>query len=705
MRITERQLRSLIAQHILHESMRSHTRSDLIRDIIRETLREQDEQDDDEGILTQYARTAAQMGLRGLAAVADTLVSPAHAPESVEQAQADQAAWEKRRTERIRSIADMAADVFMLKHKISSKLAAQLGQEEFIRDIYGHELTDELLAGSMLHDVLMTFSFTPATAVPAMVLDSIAYAAEDNKEAAIITLAMAGITQAASGKTRPEIPSEVPKDAAIVKPGASVPITIDDIASIQKYDDISKLVAKKKGKVSFNYQIICSDGTIRESSGGLRVCWKIPISPATKQAAIDAVKEIGDKIASAGFPGAKGIADSAISRLQSGKIDISTAADSSRMVSASQEAMQLMAPGVGGQNLLQRSHLIVDEAKKRSLAIIQSRRAGNIRKAGDEEIAIQSSIHAETGTYEVPMMPDESAMSRRLADRSRENLQNQGVSTQKTSRGDTDAVIVGLSRYGITLESTYISAWGRKSIIVKAPNGEKIAYYKSSGTGSGTPEGTFVPYRGVSFYIAPEQSFYHVSKTKNKVPFVGDPTEAVERHVFDAVNHPFIREPLDRAVFSENFSKIHDVNDMNTLSIRDFVDDVAAMGTENAYLKSMGVKLSPEGTHPGAVFPWPAPKPVPPELVGKTLTVSDILDNVFVAVKNSSRYPPGRYSIRQLYALDSSILNSPGGLSATLASYSINSLNLSASGGVVKYKLTSSPAQSGPGSPAWISGN
>lgn len=249
----------------------------------------------------------------------------------------------------------------------------------------------------------------------------------------------------------------------------------------------------------------------------------------------------------------------------------------------------------------------------------------NIRSGVDADIARKASIHGKTGGYTVPATPAANKASNEIERRSRKEMLDIGANDAHIAQ--SSAGITAASRWGVgTNGITFKTAHGSVGTILISPSGEKYAYYVSSGTGSGTPTGSWVPYKGQAISIDihdPYGAHAHVVKIEptSKVPAVN---AGESRDVYDAANHPDVRDNLKKMTEAPGFE---DGNvDWDNVTLGNLAVTVDKIGRENAYLHSMGVKIGGGDISKNRQYlmPWPHDIPVPSDLSGKVITSNDI---------------------------------------------------------------------------------
>jgi len=583
---------------------------------------------------SNVASSAGQFAGRLAKATLDTVAGQAHAPGSYEDVRSAQASRE--------TLVDMAgaigtaiiSDLFFLKYRVGAKIYVAASPDEraayqYLESKVGEEKANELLAGSIIHDVLFGLSFVPQLTVAAMLLDSFTYALEDDKEAAITALAMAGVTHALFG-SKISWSSEIPKDATRLLATEVHPVPIDELASVKSYDEIAQLVQREGDKVSLLYRVVCE------------ACYRVKIDRPgavgyeVVERAQQAVQEMGQNLERRGVPGAQGIAQEAAARVQRGEFSVAPIADQARMGNFDQAARGFMEGGQSG--VLGRARYIVDQAKYEAQ---QGLSGGQKRNPLEREIAQQASVHGQTGTYMVPELPPPSAESASIASRSRQTLSN----LDDAARARAETGIAALSQLGLTIEAAFKSTADRTAIIVRSRSGQAYAYYRSTGTGSGTPRGSWVPYEGNSMVTSSYETYTHVTKladaTGKKVPYMG---QGEAREVFDGLNHPYVRDAIEEIPYTHNFGQPPPGN-LNNLSIREFVKAVSQMANENGFLSQRGVRMTGGDLPAHHLVPWPEGMPVPPTLNNRVLRMDELLENVRFEVRGSSRFRDGVYNL------------------------------------------------------------
>ena len=287
------------------------------------------------------------------------------------------------------------------------------------------------------------------------------------------------------------------------------------------------------------------------------------------------------------------------------------------------------------------AELIVDDAKRASSEAIRKHvstelRLPNVKSPLELEQARLASMHAKTGDYTVPALPAESEASRALVAKGERSLEKIGMSPEQIAQ--TRGASGALARLGMkTLGFQFTTSSGHTATIVVGPDGVTRAFYISSGTGSGTPAGLWVPYRGQSleFNRAGGLNGQHVVKyaVGAKVPAA---SAGVDREVFDAVNHPQVSGQLK----AMHVVRAFDQGDTNwqTETLGNFAYKVDQIGKENAQLVRNGVEIGAGDTGKAREFllPWPHNEPVPAYLVGRVVTPDDVMDGLRWAETDAS---------------------------------------------------------------------
>lgn len=658
--------------------------------------------------LKNVGSQAAQFGGRVARAALNTLVGQAHAPESARDVKTARASNETLPKLAASIALPVLRDLFLVKYKIGAKLLVGISPDKkkalnYLEARLGKEAAEELVTGSILHDIALTLSFTPQTAVAAMLFDASVYAIEEDREAAVVALAMAGMTHSLN-KLAPEqeslrdllfdSPSGMPKGAKLLPATAVHPIPADDLAKLTAYDDIAAAAAEHSPTVSLRYFVFCE------------ACYRVPLPASAQNDAVQAIREMGERIEQ-NVPGARGITDEAANRVRRGDLDIQPILNADRMRDFQRVAGS---PDIARAGEFVQETILDIEKYNRSMELNQGL-ARNIRDPIDYEIARQSAMHGETGSFRVPVLPAADDVSARVAEKSKQNLKGAYEETAKkmspnlssdtlerridAATGPTGAgqVIAGLSRYGIELKAAFMSTNGRSVVVVKSPAGKTYAYYKSSGSGSGTGSGTWTPYEGNTINFSADEGALWVAKFDGpggkKVPYVG---AGDSRYVFDALNHPHIRDGLGRVPQTHNYDiPFPDSNNLYDLPLREMVDQLNTIADENAMLASQGVILGESLSRTGSetafmttyLFPWPANKPVPSQISGRALRMDDLLTNVRTSVMNSSRFPDGVYDLNAVIRYNMSFASSPETTRSMMSQHKISTVNIAQTGNAV----------------------
>lgn len=250
----------------------------------------------------------------------------------------------------------------------------------------------------------------------------------------------------------------------------------------------------------------------------------------------------------------------------------------------------------------------------------------NIRGERDLGIARDATMHAKTGDYRVPRTPDPSPESARTAAQSERQFAASGGTAEHMR--ESRPAIEALSRWGVgTTGVRYTTSHGADATILVGRDGKRHAFYVSSGTGSGTPPGSWVPYRGQSIRFAGTELEWHVVKyaQDSKVP---SPRAGADREVYDAANHPDVRDALKRAAQAPGFDDayVH----LPETRFGDLPYNIQRIGKENEYLHKQGVDIGGGDITDGRnyLLPWPSSSPVPAELRGKVITPADIMKGI-----------------------------------------------------------------------------
>jgi len=243
-------------------------------------------------------------------ATLDTFVGQAHAPGSEEDVQIAKSR-EVTITKLIGQMAEMMLPhLAMTKFRISAKIMDSVGfpAREIIAGKYGDEVLKDIYTGSVLHDILESTAMVPGGVVPSMLLDSVVYASEGNRKAAIATLAMAALF--GEPKAQVALGSEAGARQALATP--------------TKYSGLSS---------------------------SLRGSQRVAVVSGQDAAASAAVR-IGLSIEKAGVSGGQRMGQEAASAIKSGAVDASPALNSSRVAQAESAATELMTRRAGGETPL-----------------------------------------------------------------------------------------------------------------------------------------------------------------------------------------------------------------------------------------------------------------------------------------------------------------------------------------------------------------
>ena len=282
---------------------------------------------------------------------------------------------------------------------------------------------------------------------------------------------------------------------------------------------------------------------------------------------------------------------------------------------------------------------IVDVVKREAFENLDRHMRGEITLSNvsreDPRYAVaarDAAIHAKTGDYTVPRLPDPSDDSRRAFEDSSAQLRSRGGTAEHATaaRGAMEA----LSRMGFrTLGVNFMNSSGRLGTVIIGPSGKRYAYYVSSGTGGATPVGTWVPYEGQSLGFLRDGEIHHWvikhgSDSSSKVPRSAGGGEA--RDAFDAANHPDVREALKRLPVADGFDA-GNVDNWNAEPLGNLAYRIEQIGLENAWLHRNGVALNESGSVTASsqyLLPWPHDVPVPGYLAGKVVTSNDVMQGL-----------------------------------------------------------------------------
>ncbi len=277
------------------------------------------------------ASGAAVLGKAAL----DTFVGQAHAPGSEEDVLLAREREVTLPKLVIPAVSALISHLALTKFRISAKISDAVGLpvRGIIAGKYGDEVVEDIFAGSVLHDVLLSASFVPGATVAAMLLDSVVYTAEGNRKGAIATLAMAGVFHA-GGKVAARRADDAARGVLARKGGV-------EILAPKKYTDLSS--AAKRG--GFTHAVPPED----------RV-----------SAVVRFVEDTGRRMEAAGLKGGAQIAAAASQAVRSGEISIAPALDDARVAEAQKCASELMTPGPGGETPLAAAKRIRNEVAVRS---------------------------------------------------------------------------------------------------------------------------------------------------------------------------------------------------------------------------------------------------------------------------------------------------------------------------------------------------
>jgi hypothetical protein len=332
-RITERELRSLIQRSLLDETYAQ--RNDALRDLIRSYIileaENQGSEPEDPSFwrevgkeLGRWGDAASDLGttaaggaaLLGKAAL-DTFVGQAHAPGSDEDVRRAQASRVTLPNLVLPALGSMLTHLAMTKFRISAKIAENVGfpARDIIAGKYGQDAAKEIFAGSALHDILLAGSFVPGGAVPAMLLDSVVYATEGDRKSAMTTLALAAVFHA----------------------GGRI--------SARRADDLRRGVISRTGQV----EVLAPKSYPDLTAAAQKSKFTHPIPQADKKAAVlRFIDDVGKRMETAGIKDARQIAADAKSAVETESLTLAPTLDAGRVAEAQGAATALMTPGAGG---------------------------------------------------------------------------------------------------------------------------------------------------------------------------------------------------------------------------------------------------------------------------------------------------------------------------------------------------------------------
>ncbi len=239
----------------------------------------------------------------------------------------------------LRSLAtDVFPQLFLTRARIGAKIADAVGAGNPLKEELGEETYESLLAGSLLHDILLGFTFTRHVVV-AMALDSVVYATEGDEQAAVDTLAMAGVL-AAGGRVLARRADDASRGIVYRRGGTEV---------------IDKRAPGPKGpKGPFDHPIPASEGydglSLLVRNGKMT---HIVPDPNRATAAIKLIERAGKRMQDAGVKNGAQIARDAAAAVRSGQVVAIALKDVQRAAEISRSAKDLIAPSEGRGNVLE----------------------------------------------------------------------------------------------------------------------------------------------------------------------------------------------------------------------------------------------------------------------------------------------------------------------------------------------------------------
>ena len=349
-------------------------------------------------------------------------------------------------------IGDVLAYIALTKFRISAKVTDAVGlpTEEVLAGRYGEDPAKDILAGSVLHDVLLGATFVPGAAVAAMLLDSVVYAAEGEEEAAILALAMAGVFHA-GGKVAAGRADDAARGVVARKGGV-------EILAPKKYTDLN--AAAKRG--GFTHVVP-------------------PEDRAT--AIVKFVNDAGARMEAAGVKGGSQIAASASRAVRSGEISIAPALEGARVAEAQKCASELMTPGPSGETPLaaasRKSHRTTTNRKGRT---VYTGIAYPFKETALEATAPNAAATLARATVKRLVSSGESqVLSAPLTVTHRTTSETLDISqidplAERESRQSKrrTAPKVGFYAYGPEVTDAEVSRYGARKIDVQLPAGTKV---------------------------------------------------------------------------------------------------------------------------------------------------------------------------------------------------------------------------------------
>lgn len=239
----------------------------------------------------------------------------------------------------LRSVAtDVFPQLFLTRARIGAKIADAVGAGDPLREELGEETYESLLAGSLLHDILLGFTFTRHVVV-AMALDSVVYATEGDEQAAVDTLAMAGVL-AAGGRVLARRADDASRGVVYRRRGTEV---------------IDKRAPGPKGpKGPFDHPIPASEGYdgLAQMVRNGNMTHIVP-DPNRATTAVKLIERAGKRMQDAGVKNGAQIARDAAAAVRAGQVVAIALRDAQRAAEISRSARALIAPAEGGGNVLE----------------------------------------------------------------------------------------------------------------------------------------------------------------------------------------------------------------------------------------------------------------------------------------------------------------------------------------------------------------